>query len=609
MGSIDDVVKCTTSEDELVDTLGSYSDGSLVDGGAIGNHSDLLSSAWSHSSSAFHNFHMDSSLIQQSEEKEDTHAPLVARLTVHLTDTYKACNAHFAYSEALIPRRVVALTKPSEGLSNDGLDNANSDLILTVDGVLINSEARCGYVVKEMLGQGTFGQVAKCIRDDTGDMCAVKVIKNQPAYFHQAQVEISILRLLNEQYDVDDKHHIVRLVDHFVFQRHLCIVFELLTYNLFELIKQNQFQGLPMHLVRLFTKQLLDSLGVLQEANVIHCDLKPENILLKGLDGDIKLIDFGSACKEDRTVYSYIQSRFYRSPEVLLGHAYSTAIDMWSLGCVAAELFLGLPLFPGASEYDLLQRMVETLGAQPPDHMLHSSKQTSRFFKRSPAPPSRKADTGAHAAHASAYTLLTMAEFEEKEKARPATGKRYFRFSKLDEIVLNYTLRSNISDEDADRERKARVAFIDFLKGLVEIDPAKRWTPHQAVQHPFITEEAFVGPWQPPPEPAALSPKQQQQAQDMAVPPRTGSDHPSSWGGSAPHYQVTNSLPSQLQHHHQQQHQQQQQAAALNNPHLSAMAHLSPLGMPGSYGTSYGTSYGSLYDPLLLNSYGSCADG
>ena len=84
-------------------------------------------------------------------------------------------------------------------------------------------------------------------------------------------------------------------------------------------------------------------------------DLKPENILLSNAtSGEIKLIDFGSACFENRTVYSYIQSRFYRSPEVVLGSTYNVSIDMWSLGCVAAELFLGLPLFPGASEHDLM---------------------------------------------------------------------------------------------------------------------------------------------------------------------------------------------------------------------------------------------------------------
>lgn len=93
---------------------------------------------------------------------------------------------------------------------------------------------------------------------------------------------------------------------------------------------------------------------VLRDASIIHCDLKPENILLAstgqggGSLGQLKLIDFGSACFEGRTFFSYIQSRFYRSPEVLLGLSYNGAIDMWSFGCVAAELFLGLPLFPGA---------------------------------------------------------------------------------------------------------------------------------------------------------------------------------------------------------------------------------------------------------------------
>lgn len=77
---------------------------------------------------------------------------------------------------------------------------------------------------------------------------------------------------------------------------------------------------------------------------------------------EIKVIDFGSACHERQTVYTYIQSRFYRSPEVLLGIPYTAAIDMWSLGCIAVELFLGLPLFPGTSEYNQITRIVEMLG-------------------------------------------------------------------------------------------------------------------------------------------------------------------------------------------------------------------------------------------------------
>jgi dual specificity protein kinase YAK1 len=67
---------------------------------------------------------------------------------------------------------------------------------------------------------------------------------------------------------------------------------------------------------------------------------------------NLKVIDFGSACFEGFAVFHYIQSRYYRSPEVLLGLPYDSAIDMWSLGCIAAELFLGIPIFPGSSEYD-----------------------------------------------------------------------------------------------------------------------------------------------------------------------------------------------------------------------------------------------------------------
>jgi dual specificity protein kinase YAK1 len=77
---------------------------------------------------------------------------------------------------------------------------------------------------------------------------------------------------------------------------------------------------------------------------------------------NLKVIDFGSACFEGHAVFQYIQSRYYRSPEVLLGLPYDPAIDMWSLGCIAAELFLGIPIFPGNCEYDQLAKIFEILG-------------------------------------------------------------------------------------------------------------------------------------------------------------------------------------------------------------------------------------------------------
>uniref|UniRef100_A0A7N0UM87 Protein kinase domain-containing protein n=1 Tax=Kalanchoe fedtschenkoi TaxID=63787 RepID=A0A7N0UM87_KALFE len=287
---------------------------------------------------------------------------LVTRLTKDIVETYQTCNPDFKYSEKLRLKRF--LTTPSIGVQNDGYDNANSDLILTVNCALVNPTTQRRYVVKEMLGHGTFGQVAKCWVMETNSFVAVKVIKNQPAYYQQALVEVTILKTLNKKYDPEDKHHIVRIYDHFLHQRHLCIAFELLDTNLYELIKLNNFRGLSLSIVQLFSKQILRGLALLKDAGIIHCDLKPENILLctSVKPAAIKIIDFGSACMEDQTVYSYIQSRYYRSPEVLLGYQYTTAIDMWSFGCIVAELFIGLPLFAGASEFDLLKRMVHLLG-------------------------------------------------------------------------------------------------------------------------------------------------------------------------------------------------------------------------------------------------------
>ncbi|CAI5461673.1 unnamed protein product, partial [Closterium sp. Yama58-4] len=192
------------------------------------------------------------------------------------------------------------------------------------------------------------------------------------------------------------------------------------------------------------------------------------------LGGEIKLIDFGSACTENRTVYSYIQSRFYRSPEVVLGHAYSTAIDLWSLGCVAAELFLGLPLFPGASEFDMLHRMVETMGCQPPDAMLRRAKHTAKYFVRT-----ADGGGGGEDGRGSAYRLKTVEEVVAAGEARPALGKRYFRQTALSDLVLGYALRRGEGAEEARQERASRVAFVDFLSGLLHMDPAQRWTARQ----------------------------------------------------------------------------------------------------------------------------------
>ena len=115
-----------------------------------------------------------------------------------------------------------------------------------------------------MLGSGTFGQVVRCTDSETGKTVAVKVIKNQPAYYHQARVEISIVQMLNTRYDPNGERPIVRMMDYFVFQKHLCLVFEELSVNLYELIRHNGFKGLSLNLVRVFLNQILQALHTLR---------------------------------------------------------------------------------------------------------------------------------------------------------------------------------------------------------------------------------------------------------------------------------------------------------------------------------------------------------
>ncbi|KAG9306830.1 hypothetical protein G9A89_005731 [Geosiphon pyriformis] len=438
------------------------------------------------------------SLFRHIRSKSDMHPPPSRRndpgkqylsplkaLTVKLSSTYHRVNPNFRYEHAYNPRRV--LTKPSKGVKNDGYDNEDSDYILYVNDILGSEEGQ-KYLILDILGQGTFGQVVKCLNFKTKEIVAVKVVKNKPAYFNQSMMEVAILELLNQKWDNHDEHHILRLRDTFIHKKHLCLVFELLSVNLYELIKQNQFRGLSTNLVRVFTAQLLDALTILNEARIIHCDLKPENVLLKNLESPtIKVIDFGSACHARQTVYTYIQSRFYRSPEVLLGLPYSSSIDMWSVGCIAVELFLGLPLFPGSSEYNQVSRIVEMLGI-PPTYMIEVGKTASEYFERYTDEQDQKK-----------YRLKSMEQYMQEHNCVEQPSKKYFSAIKLSDIIKNYPItRKGSTQKDIDKEMQNRLAFIDFVQGLLNLNPIERWSPQQAKLHPFITGEKFIGKFTPP---------------------------------------------------------------------------------------------------------------
>lgn len=235
----------------------------------------------------------------------------------------------------------------------------------------------------------------------------------------------------------------VNFTQSFYFRGHLCISTELLDMNLYEFIKSNAFRGFSLEVVRRFTKQMLSSLLLLKSKKVIHCDLKPENILLAHpMHSEIKVIDFGSSCFENERVYTYIQSRFYRSPEVILGMTYGMPIDMWSLGCILAELFTGVPIFPGENEQEQLACIMEVFG--PPErHLIEKSTRRKLFFDSLGKP------------------RLTVS----------SKGRRRRPSSKTLAQVLK-------SDDEA---------FLDFLARCLRWDPDRRMKPDDAVRHEFIT--------------------------------------------------------------------------------------------------------------------------
>ena len=180
----------------------------------------------------------------------------------------------------------------------------------------------------------------------------------------------------------------------------------------------------------------------MKKLGIIHCDMKPENLLLiQANRSGIKIIDLGSACYQDERIYTYIQSRFYRAPEIILGIPYTVAIDMWSFGCIIAELYKGYPLFPGESESEQIQAIAEVLDL-PPEHLLNDSPRSKLFF------------------HSNNDIKVTA---NSRGRVRhPGTR------------ALHDTLHCK------------DVNFLDFISRCLDWDPKTRMTPEEAFNHEWI---------------------------------------------------------------------------------------------------------------------------
>ncbi|XP_024137806.1 dual specificity tyrosine-phosphorylation-regulated kinase 4 isoform X3 [Oryzias melastigma] len=324
---------------------------------------------------------------------------------------------------------------------NSGYDDEHGSYIR-----VLHDHIAYRFEVLEVIGKGSFGQVLKCLDHKTNELVAIKMIRNKKRFHHQALVELKILEVIKKK-DKDNLHNVIHMKEYFYFRNHLCISFELLGVNLYELIKKNNFQGFSLALIRRFAHALLRCLQMLHKEKIIHCDLKPENILLSQRGpGNIKVVDFGSSCYEQQRVYTYIQSRFYRSPEVILGHPYSMAIDMWSLGCILAELHTGYPLFPGESEVEQIACIMEVLG-MPPNDFVQSASRRKLFFDSKGNPRNITNSKG--------------------KKRRPNSKELSAALKTTDPL------------------------FLEFIRRCLAWDPTKRMTPDEGLQHQWILEGNF----------------------------------------------------------------------------------------------------------------------
>ncbi|KAM3622140.1 uncharacterized protein V6R79_020789 [Siganus canaliculatus] len=332
----------------------------------------------------------------------------------------------------------------------------------------------CSYEVLEFLGRGTFGQVAKCWKRGTNEIVAIKILKNHPSYARQGQIEVGILNRLSAENA--DEYNFVRSYECFQHKGHTCLVFEMLEQNLYDFLKHSKFSPLPLRHIRPILQQVATALMKLKSLGLIHADLKPENIMLVDplrQPYRVKVIDFGSASHVSKAVCStYLQSRYYRAPEIILGLPFCEAIDMWSLGCVIAELFLGWPLYPGASEYDQIRYISQTQGL-PAEYLLSAGTKTIRFFNRGPD------------SSYPLWRLKTPSEHEMEMGIKSKEARKYI-FNCLDDM-MQVNLSSHLEGTDMLAEKADRREFIDLLKRMLRLDADKRITPTKTLGHPFVT--------------------------------------------------------------------------------------------------------------------------
>lgn len=345
---------------------------------------------------------------------------------------------------------------------NDNWDDAEGYYRVRLGELLDGRYAVYGYT-----GQGVFSNVVRARDQARGNQeVAVKIIRNNEIMHKTGLKELETLKRLNDA-DVHERYHCLRLYRHFFHKSHLCMVFEPLAMNLREVLKKyGKDVGLHVNAVLSYSRQLFLALRLLRKCNILHADIKPDNILVSENKVVLKLCDFGSASLvSDNDATPYLVSRFYRSPEVILGLRYDFGVDMWSSACTLYELCTGKILFPGKNNNQMLKMFMDLKG-KIPNKLIRRGQFKQRHF-----------DTSCNFIYQETDIVT------EREKTVVLSSVPPSR-DLLHEMIGSQMLSG--------AHHKKVLQLRDLFDKALMLDSTKRLTPHDALRHQFCTESVVV---------------------------------------------------------------------------------------------------------------------
>ncbi|KAI0462408.1 hypothetical protein LJB42_003900 [Komagataella kurtzmanii] len=367
----------------------------------------------------------------------------------------------------------ISMNNPS---NNFGFDNADKSYIAN-----IGDHLNYRYEILNYMGKGSFGNVISCLDHKNQSVVAIKIIKNEMCWSLQAISEIKMLKSLQSRHP-HINNHIVRYLDNFHFRGHVCIVSELLLTDLYQVIQSTSFRGLDLNLIQIIARQFIQSLDFIHSRGIIHCDLKPENIMLTPdiATGkiNIKVIDFGSSCKEGQLSYSYLQSRYYRAPEVFVGARYDSKIDIWSMATILVELYTGKPLIVCKDEFELFTRALEYFGVPKRDTIQHWQFELNAcgpIINQSDKPDTSKSINKSTILWTCFDSLSYNLRLDHVRSLKPNVK---IRGTSVDNMLLRH--------QQFSKSPMLFMPFLDFLDQCFQWDPRERASARQLRDHRFI---------------------------------------------------------------------------------------------------------------------------